>query len=88
MSKQGANYKKSVDETVKELLQCRNVDGWDVTRTLNESFNRLDRTSNAERDAMRDILGTNLLLSKAIGQLAVMVNNLAAELETVKAKIK
>lgn len=82
----GANYKKTVDKIVKELLNSRDVEAQDLTRTLNKSFRRLEDTSYAEREAMREILVTNLALSKVVGELIIVVNNINGEIERLKSE--
>lgn len=76
--------KKEVAEVAKDVLNNKS-DVSEFESSLIQQFHRLDRNGQAERDAMKQILRTNLLMAKALGQMVkevAMLKNKIATLET------
>ena len=75
---EGANRRQSVGEVIKDLVNEK-IDVNAVTVSLMRSYRTLDDRAHHERDAFKNILEANVLLSKAVGELMTEVTRLRNE---------
>lgn len=87
MKENSNNKKKRVDEITELLLNGNDIEPMDVIRSLNQSFNQLDSTSYAEREALKNVVTASLVLSKTIAALIKKMHTLETEVSGLKKRI-
>lgn len=63
---------KDVAEVAKDVLNNKS-DITQIESSLHRSYKNLDRSAHGEREAMKEILNTCLLLAKSIGMMAKQI---------------
>lgn len=87
MRNEGANRRETVDEIIKALTS-KDVDINSVQSSLMKSYRVLDNNSHQEKEALKEVLASNVLLAKSVGLLLTRVVHLENDKKVLEGRVR